>query len=54
MPGMGTGVGEVPKDEAAKAIIEVLVNHNPKSLKEVILIDKDEDMVTEFEKVLGQ
>jgi O-acetyl-ADP-ribose deacetylase (regulator of RNase III) len=52
MPGLGTGVGNVPKDEAAKAIIKTILNFDAKSLKEVILIDIGDKMVKEFEKVL--
>jgi len=52
MPGLGTGVGDVPKDEAAKAIIKVILNFNAKSLEEVILMDIGDKMVKEFEKVL--
>lgn len=50
IPGMGTGVGKVPKDKAAKAILEVIANFEPKSLEEAILIDMDEDMVKAFEQ----
>ena len=51
IPGMGTGVGGVPRDKAAKAMIEVIVNFEEKSLEEVILVDRNEEMVKEWDKV---
>ena len=51
IPGMGTGVGGVPTDKAAKAMIEVIVNFEEKSLEEVILVDRNEEMVKEWNKV---
>lgn len=50
IPGMGTGVGGVPRDKAAEAMIEVIVNFNEKSLEEVILVDRNEEMVDEWNK----
>ena len=52
IPGMGTGVGGVPKDKAAKAMIGVIVNFEGKSLEEVVLIDKDKEMVEEWSNFL--
>ena len=52
IPGMGTGVGGVPRDKAAKAMIDIIVNFNEKNLEEVILIDRNKEMVDEFNKVL--
>jgi len=52
IPGMGTGVGEIPKNKAAAAILEAVINFEPKSIEEVILIDKDKEMVMEFEKLV--
>ena len=51
IPGMGTGVGGVPRDKAAIAMIEIIVNFNEKSLEEVILVDRNEEMVKEWNKV---
>lgn len=48
IPGMGTGVGGVPLNKAAKAMLEVIVNFNEKSLEEVILIDRNKEMVDEW------
>jgi len=52
IPGMGTGVGGVPFDKAAEAMIEVIVNFDENSLEEVVLVDKDKKMVEEWNKVL--
>jgi O-acetyl-ADP-ribose deacetylase (regulator of RNase III) len=53
MPGMGTGVGRVPKDKAAQAIVSIIKMFKPYSLEEVILIDLGAEMVKEFEKALS-
>jgi O-acetyl-ADP-ribose deacetylase (regulator of RNase III) len=52
IPGMGTGVGGVLKDKAAKAMLEVIINFEPNSIKEVILVDKDGEMAKAWSKVL--
>lgn len=52
MPGMGTGVGRLPKDIAAKAMIEEVRSFKAKNLKKVILVDLDEEMVREWKKHL--
>ncbi len=51
-PGMGTGVGRVPKDVSARAMIQEIRGFSAKSLKRVILVDLDDDMVKEWEKAL--
>ncbi len=51
-PGMGTGVGRVPKPIAAKAMIEEIKTFKPKCLEKVILVDLDEEMVKEWQKAL--
>ena len=51
IPGMGTGVGGVPKDKAAEAILGVIVNFEAESLEEIILIDIGDEMVKSFQKV---
>jgi len=51
-PGMGTGVGRVPKDVSARAMIDEIRNFQAKNLKKVLLVDLDEDMVKEWEKAL--
>lgn len=50
IPGLGTGVGGVPKEKAAKAMIEAIVNFDEKSLEEVVLVDKDKEMVNGWKK----
>ena len=54
IPGMGTGVGRVPKDKAAQAMVEVIRAFKAESLEEVILIDTGDEMVKEFSKALHQ
>ncbi len=51
-PGMGTGVGRVPKDVSARAMIEEIRGFSAQNLKRVILVDLDEDMVKEWEEAL--
>ena len=52
MPGMGTGVGRLPKDVSARAMIEEIRNFQPKNLKRVILVDLDKQMVEEWKRLL--
>ncbi|NPA32980.1 MAG: ADP-ribose-binding protein [Aquificae bacterium] len=52
-PGMGTGVGGVPKDVAARAMVEEIRSFEPSSLEKVILVDVDEEMVRAWERALG-
>lgn len=50
IPGLGTGVGGVPRNKAAKVMIETIINFNEKNIKEVILIDRNKEMVDEWNK----
>lgn len=50
MPGLGTGVGGVPRDKAAKAMLETIINFEEKNIKEAILIDKNKEMVDEWNR----
>jgi len=52
MPGMGTGIGNFPKEEAAKVMIEEIKKFEPISLDKVILIDIDEELVKAWEAQL--
>ncbi|MFN3870127.1 MAG: ADP-ribose-binding protein [Aquificaceae bacterium] len=52
MPGMGTGVGGLSKEIAAKAMLEEVKAFSGKSLKKVILVDIDKDMVEAWRKNL--
>jgi len=49
IPGMGTGVGRVPVEDAARAIIEIAKDYET-AFKEIILIDRNDDMISSFEK----
>ncbi|MHC1586446.1 MAG: macro domain-containing protein, partial [Candidatus Hecatellaceae archaeon] len=53
-PGMGTGVGGVPPSVAAEAMVRALREHVEAgtSLKEVIFVGLDEELVKAFEEAL--
>ena len=51
IPGMGTGVGRVPVDDAAKAISEISKEYVSK-FETIILIDRNDDMIDSFKKYL--
>lgn len=51
-PGMGTGVGRIPKDVAAKAMIEEIRSFSPTCLERVVLVDLDEELVKEWQNNL--
>ncbi|MCX6744700.1 MAG: macro domain-containing protein [Candidatus Parcubacteria bacterium] len=53
MPGMGTGIGDFPKDKAAKIMIAEIKKINPINLERVILIDLDKKLVEAWQKELG-
>jgi O-acetyl-ADP-ribose deacetylase (regulator of RNase III) len=53
MPGMGTGVGGVSPDAAAEAMVEILRNYESASVRKVILVDKNPDMVRAFHAALS-
>ena len=53
-PGMGTGVGRLPKEVAAKVMVEEIRNFKPRCLEKVILVDLDEEMVEEWKKALEE
>ena len=50
IPGMGTGVGKVPFEESAQAIISVLLGFDAIHLKKVYLVDLNDRMTAAFEK----
>lgn len=52
IPGLGTGAGGVSPDDSAAAIFEALRAHQPKSLSDVTLVDRDERVVAAFVKTL--
>jgi O-acetyl-ADP-ribose deacetylase (regulator of RNase III) len=51
-PGMGTDVGGVPQDEAARAIVEEIRAHRRTFPETIYLVDESEDMVAAFEQAL--
>jgi O-acetyl-ADP-ribose deacetylase (regulator of RNase III) len=51
IPGMGTGVGMVPVDDAAKAISAIAKNYESQ-FEEIILIDRNDEMINSFEKFI--
>lgn len=50
IPGMGTGVGGLEKQEAARIMIQVIKEHQAGFIEEIILVDVDEQMVKQWEK----
>jgi len=52
IPGMGTGVGRVPIDEAAGAIVDTIKSFVERSVTRVILIDVNEEIVNAFRTAL--
>ncbi|MBS7247657.1 MAG: macro domain-containing protein [Candidatus Jordarchaeales archaeon] len=55
VPALGTGVGGVPKDEAAKRMVKALFRHvdSGTKLKKVILCDVSEEQVRAFDEALS-
>jgi len=51
IPGMGTGVGQVPSEDAAKAIVSIAKEYENK-FEEIFLIDRNQDMVESFKKYI--
>ena len=51
IPGMGTGVGRVPIEDAAEAIVSIAKEFENK-FEKIILIDRNEDMVESFGKYI--
>jgi O-acetyl-ADP-ribose deacetylase (regulator of RNase III) len=52
IPGMGTGVGGVPFEDAARAIVEEIRAHKRAFPETVYLVDRSPDMVEAFEEAL--
>ena len=53
-PGMGTGVGRLPVDVAAKTMVDAIRAFPAKKLKEVYLIGFEKEMVEAFQNALSQ
>ena len=51
IPGMGTGVGRVPVEDAADAIVNIAKQYE-NNYEKIILIDRNEDMVNSFNILL--
>ncbi|HVK77521.1 MAG TPA: macro domain-containing protein [Kofleriaceae bacterium] len=51
-PGMGTDLGDVPADEAARAIVEEIRAHKRACPETIYLVDPSIDMVDAFEEAL--
>ena len=51
IPGMGTGVGRVPVEDAAKAIVSIAKEFENK-FEKIVLIDRNEDMVDSYNRFL--
>ena len=49
IPGMGTGIGAVSPDDAAKAITSIAKEFENK-FEKIILIDRNDDMIISFKK----
>ncbi len=51
IPGMGTGVGRVPVEDAAKAITGIAKEFENK-FEKIILVDRNQDMANSFSKYI--
>ncbi len=51
IPGMGTGVGKVPKDKAAESMLDIIINFKSQNLQKVILIDINENMTCAWKNI---
>ncbi len=49
VPGMGTGVGGLPKGLSAKVMLDEIKSFKPRNLKKVILVDIDPEMVQSWQ-----
>ncbi len=52
MPGMGTGVGKLPKEISARAMLEEIKAFKPKHLRRIVLVDVDREMVRAWKESL--
>jgi len=52
IPGIGTDLGDVPIDEAARAIVEEIRAHRRPCPETIYLVDTNEDMVAALEEAL--
>lgn len=54
VPGMGTGVGRVAPEEAARVMVETARSFKAKYLKKVVLVGIDDKMVQAFSSALNE
>lgn len=54
IPGMGTGVGRVPVEEAARTIVETIRSFSAKHLQRIVLVDIQPEMVSAFRVAVSQ
>ncbi len=52
MPGMGTGTGGISPSTAAEVMVETLRNYETASVRKIILIDQNPDVVAAFRAAL--
>jgi len=53
LPGIGTGVGGVDRDEAARAMVDELRAHRMGKPQTIYLVDLDDDMLNAFKEALA-
>lgn len=53
IPGMGTGVGGVAPGDAAKMMVDAVRAFSPRTVKSVVLVDVDPEMVTAWRAELS-
>lgn len=51
-PGMGTGVGKVPPEKAAEAIVSTIRAFAPKTVQKIFLVDKNKKMAQCFREAV--
>jgi len=52
-PGMGTGVGKVSPEDAAKCMVDAIRNFGDRKIDTVYLVDLNDDMVSAFKKAVA-
>ncbi len=52
LPGLGTGVGGVAREEAAREMLQAIRGFQPRHLRKVILVDLDPEMVRAWQEEL--
>jgi O-acetyl-ADP-ribose deacetylase (regulator of RNase III) len=52
LPGLGTGVGGVDRDESARAMVDELRAHRQQKPGTIYLVDTDDEMLAAFEEAL--